>query len=148
MDFYEFGPFKLDRSPPALYRGGKFISLTPKALDTLVLLVEQAGRIVTKDQLMEYVWPDAFVEDGNLASNISTLRKVLNPHFKGDSPIATIARRGYRFTAPVTAFNAPPAPTQALQTPQAPQALKAPQALLLIAVALVILITMIGIAFS
>ena len=102
MDRYEFGPFNLDRSPPALYRGEEFIPLSPKALDTLVLLVEQAGRIVTKDQLMQYVWPDAFVEDGNLANNISTLRKILNPHFKGDSPIATIARRGYRFTAPVT----------------------------------------------
>src|SRR5205085_1572986 len=48
------------------------------------------------------VWPDAFVEEGSIANNISMLRKILNPHFDGDGPIATVARRGYRFTAPVT----------------------------------------------
>ena len=101
MERFEFGPFRLEKSPPALYRGEEFIPLTPKALDTLMLLVEESGHIVTKEQLMHRVWPDAFVEDGNLANNISALRKILNPYFEDDGPIATIARRGYRFTAPV-----------------------------------------------
>lgn len=102
MERFEFGPFKLDRSPPALYRGEEFVPVTPKAIDILVLLVEQSGRIVTTQALMQHVWPGVFVEVGNLANNISALRKILNPYFENDGPISTIARRGYRFTAPVT----------------------------------------------
>lgn len=100
-DYYEFGPFRLDVSSRGLFRGDEFVALTPKAAETLCLLVEEAGKLVTKDELLARVWPDAFVEEGSIANNISTLRKILNPHFDGDGPIVTVARRGYRFVAPV-----------------------------------------------
>jgi DNA-binding winged helix-turn-helix (wHTH) protein/tetratricopeptide (TPR) repeat protein len=105
-DFFEFGPFRLDVPAHALYRGDEFIAVTPKAFDTLAVLVEEAGRVVTKDELLQRVWPDAFVEEGSIANHISTLRKILNPYFDGDGPIATVSRRGYRFTAPVKLRNA------------------------------------------
>ncbi|HET7547320.1 MAG TPA: winged helix-turn-helix domain-containing protein [Usitatibacter sp.] len=98
---YEFGPFRLDAARRALYRGEAFVPLTPKAAEMLLLLVEQAGRVVTKEQLFERAWPGVVVEEGTLANNISALRKVLDAGFGGDGPIATVARRGYRFTAPV-----------------------------------------------
>ncbi len=104
-DFYEFGPFRLDAPARSLYRGDEFVMLTPKAFDTLCLLVEEAGTLVTKDALLQRVWPDAFVEEGSIANNISSLRKILNPHFDGDGPIATVSRRGYRFVAPVQLRN-------------------------------------------
>ena len=101
-DFYEFGVFRLEVSTRSLYRGGEFVPLTPKVLETLLVLVEEAGKVVTKDELMQRVWPDAFVEEGSIANNISILRKTLNPDFTGEGPIATVARRGYRFTAEVS----------------------------------------------
>src|SRR5262245_13106694 len=101
MDFFEFGPFRLEVSARSLFRDGELIALTPKAFDTLQVLVEEAGRLVTKDELMARVWPDAYVEEGSIANNFSRLGKVLNPYFGADGPIATVARRGYRFTAPV-----------------------------------------------
>lgn len=104
----EFGPFQLDATTGSLYLNGEFVTLTPKAIDTLRVLVEDAGRVVTKDEILERVWPNAFVEEGSIANNISTLRKLLNPHFEGDGPIATVARRGYRFTAPVHVSKARP----------------------------------------
>jgi DNA-binding winged helix-turn-helix (wHTH) protein/Tol biopolymer transport system component len=101
-DFYEFGVFRLEVSTRSLYRAGEFVPLTPKVLETLLVLVEDAGKVVTKDELMQRVWPDAFVEEGSIANNISILRKTLNLDFPGEGPIATIARRGYRFTAEVS----------------------------------------------
>jgi DNA-binding winged helix-turn-helix (wHTH) protein/Tol biopolymer transport system component len=100
-DFYEFGIFRLEATTRSLYRAGEFVPLAPKALEVLLVLVEEAGKVVTKDELMERVWPEAFVEEGSIANNISILRKTLNPDFAGDGPIATVARRGYRFTAEV-----------------------------------------------
>src|SRR5262249_43719173 len=104
-DFFEFGPFRLDVSNRSLYCSDEYVPLTPKVFETLLLLVEEAGRVVDKEQLMQRVWPDAFVEEGSITNNISTLRKILNPHFDGDGPIATVARRGYRFTASVQLRN-------------------------------------------
>jgi DNA-binding winged helix-turn-helix (wHTH) protein/tetratricopeptide (TPR) repeat protein len=98
---YEFGPFRLDAVRKALYRGEEFIALKPKAVEMLVLLVEEAGRVVTKEQLFERAWPGVVVEEGTLANNVSALRKALDPGFAGEGPIATVARRGYRFTAAV-----------------------------------------------
>jgi DNA-binding winged helix-turn-helix (wHTH) protein/tetratricopeptide (TPR) repeat protein len=98
---YAFGPFRLDAARRALYRGTEFIPLTPKAAELLVLLVREAGRVVTKEQLLEHAWPGVVVEEGALANNISALRKVLDPAFGGEGPIATVARRGYRLSAPV-----------------------------------------------
>src|SRR6516225_9648483 len=100
-DFFEFGPFRLDVANRSLYCSGEYVPLTPKVFETLLLLVEEAGRVVEKEQLMQRVWPDAFVEEGSITNNISTLRKILSPHFDGEGPIATVARRGYRFTASV-----------------------------------------------
>src|ERR1700742_2768428 len=110
---YEFGPFQLDAAKRALYRNGDYVAATPKALEILVILVEDAGHVVTRETLLERVWPEAFVEEGSISNNISSLRKILNPHFEGEGPIATVARRGYRFTAPVTLRDkeAEPAPT-------------------------------------
>lgn len=104
-DFFEFGPFRLDVSNRSLYCSGEYVPLTPKVFETLLVLVEEAGRVVEKERLMQRVWPDAFVEEGSITNNISALRKILNPHFEGDGPIATVARRGYRFTAGVRLRN-------------------------------------------
>lgn len=114
--YYEFGPFRLDQGSRSLYLGNEFVAVTPKALDTLFLLVENAGRLVSKEDVMQRVWPDAFVEEGSIANNISILRKILNPHFEDETPIATVARRGYRFTAPVQ-LRTPPAATE-IPTPK------------------------------
>jgi DNA-binding winged helix-turn-helix (wHTH) protein len=102
--------------PRALYRGDEFIPVTPKALDTLVVLIEDAGKLVTKEDLMQRIWPDVVVEDGSIANNISMLRKILNPYFEDDGPIATISRRGYRFTAPVIPHSALRTPHSALRS--------------------------------
>src|SRR5688572_30291962 len=85
---YEFGPFRLDAGRRALYRDGEFIPLTPKAAEILLLLLEEAGRVVTKEQLLERVWPGVVVEEGAIANNISALRKVLDSAFDGEGPIA------------------------------------------------------------
>jgi DNA-binding winged helix-turn-helix (wHTH) protein len=97
---YEFGSFLVDLEERRLVHDGHSVALTPKAYDTLLVLVENCGRVVDKEELMKRVWPDAFVEEGGLTRNISVLRKVL----RDSSPeeyIQTIPRRGYRFVAPV-----------------------------------------------
>jgi len=111
-DIYEFGPFRLESGSRSLFRAGEFVSLQPKAAEMLFALVESAGRVVTKEQLLERVWAGVVVEEGAIANNISALRKVLDPAFEGDGPIATISRRGYRFIAPVRAL--PDGPSEPL----------------------------------
>src|SRR5208282_3592933 len=98
---YAFGPFRLDSAQRLLFRDGQLISLTPKALDTLLVLVENAGRLLTKDQLLESVWPGTFVEEVTLAKNVSTLRKALGSTPDGGEYIETHSKRGYRFVAEV-----------------------------------------------
>ncbi len=105
-DFYEFGPFSIDVSKRSLFRDSEFVPLTPKVFDTLLVLVEESGRVVTKADLLERVWPQAFVEEGSITQNISVLRKILDPYFDGQTPIVTVPRRGYRFTASVRLRNA------------------------------------------
>jgi serine/threonine protein kinase/DNA-binding winged helix-turn-helix (wHTH) protein len=100
--FYAFGPFRLDSEERVLRRDSQPIALTPKAVETLLVLVQNAGRLVEKDELMKKVWPDAFVEEGNLAKNIFTLRKVLGEYRDHREYIETTPKRGYRFTAPVS----------------------------------------------
>ena len=102
---YEFGPFRLDVASRALYRGAEFIALTPKAAEILLLLVQEAGRVVTKEQIFERAWAGVVVEEGTIANNISALRKALDSAFEGEGPIATVPRRGYRFTAPVSTLD-------------------------------------------
>ncbi len=92
-DVYEFGPFRLEAETRSLFQGGEFVSLQPKTAELLCALVESAGRVVTKEQLLERVWSGVVVEEGAIANNISVLRKLLDPAFGGDGPIATVARR-------------------------------------------------------
>ena len=76
-EIYEFGPFRLDAAGPLLLRGAEPVPLTPKASETLLALVRRAGHVVGKEELIKEVWPDTFVEDGNLSNNVWTVRKAL-----------------------------------------------------------------------
>jgi DNA-binding winged helix-turn-helix (wHTH) protein len=104
--FYIFGPFHLDAGNRLLLRAGEPVPLTLKAVETLLVLVENAGRVVTKDELMRSVWPDTFVEEGNLAKNVFALRKALGDADDGREYIETLPKRGYLFRV---AVSAPPA---------------------------------------
>src|SRR5918993_506380 len=98
---YEFGPFLLDPAERVLTRGGQPVPLTPKVFDLLVVLVESGGHLLGKKDLMEAVWPDSFVEEGNLTFSISSLRKALGEDRKEHRYIETVPRSGYRFVANV-----------------------------------------------
>src|SRR5690242_17699279 len=98
---YEFGPFRLDATDRVLLRDGRVVGMSPKAIDLLLALVRNAGRVVPKDELMREVWPDTFVEENNLTVNISALRKILEEGSPGQPHIQTVPRRGYRFAASV-----------------------------------------------
>src|SRR5579871_6213459 len=95
-----FGSFRLDAAQHLLFREGELVPLSRKAVDILLVLVEQHGQLVEKEELMRRVWPDSFVEESNLAVHISQLRKTIN---EGDAfhRIETIPRRGYRFVGDV-----------------------------------------------
>src|ERR1700682_3714395 len=100
-DFYEFGPYRLDQHSRILLKDGTIVSLTPKVLDMLLVLVKNAPQPVSKEELLSTIWPGTFVEESNLAQNISVLRKALG-HAPGDQPyIETLAKRGYRFVPQV-----------------------------------------------
>jgi TolB-like protein/DNA-binding winged helix-turn-helix (wHTH) protein len=101
---YAFGPFQLDPAQRLLFRDDGVVPLTPKALDTLLVLVENRGQLLTKDELLERVWPGTFVEEVTLAKNISTLRKALGEPPEGGEYIETHSKRGYRFVAEVHAI--------------------------------------------
>src|SRR5579863_7627948 len=96
---YRFGEFTFDPAERRLVRGSRPVALSPKTLDVLLVLLQRAGELVGKQELLDLVWPGAFVEEGILAVHVSALRKVLN----GDvNPyIETVPRSGYRFVAPV-----------------------------------------------
>jgi DNA-binding winged helix-turn-helix (wHTH) protein len=96
-DIYEFGAFRLDPAERLLLRDGTAVPLTPKCFDLLAYLVERHGRLVEKQALLSAVWPDAIVEEANLASNVSALRKVLDNGSGGESLIQTVPTKGYRF---------------------------------------------------
>ena len=97
---YEFGEFQLDVAERLLRHGEKLVPLTPKAFETLLVLVRRAGHLVEKDDLMKQVWADAFVEEANLARNIWTLRKALGDDQGAHHYIETVPKLGYRFVAP------------------------------------------------
>jgi DNA-binding winged helix-turn-helix (wHTH) protein/TolB-like protein/Tfp pilus assembly protein PilF len=101
MTSYRFGPFTLVPREGLLHCQGEPVSLTPKALETLRVLVERHGRLVTKDHLLHEVWPDVVVEENNLAQHISTLRRTLAQAGADARFIETVPKRGYRFVAPV-----------------------------------------------
>ncbi len=126
--FYQFGAFRLDPHTRVLQRNGDVVPLPPKAVDTLLVLLQSAGQPVEKEALIQAVWPDAFVEENNLAHHISVLRKTLGSGDGGKTYIETIPKRGYRFVGEVNeavedggaAQHAPAAPfvtpTQSLLT--------------------------------
>ncbi len=97
---YEFGKFRLDSTEKLLFDDIKIVSIAPKAFDTLLFLVENCGHILTKEEIFEKVWQGAFVEENNLAQNISILRRILGENF-----IETIPKRGYRFVGEVNLAN-------------------------------------------
>jgi DNA-binding winged helix-turn-helix (wHTH) protein/tetratricopeptide (TPR) repeat protein len=101
-EVYEFGGFSLDVPERRFSKGTDVLPLAPKAHDLLVALVRHAGRLVTKRELLELVWPDAHVEEGILAVHISSLRKALGDRGANHRFIETISRTGYRFRAAVT----------------------------------------------
>lgn len=109
--FYEFGPFRLDPTGRVLYRGNQVIPLPLKAADTLLLLVQRAGNVVKKEELLKQVWQDTFVEEGSLTRTIFLLRKALEDSGKGREYIATVSKRGYRFVAKVRDTAAPSQPS-------------------------------------
>ena len=98
QELYEFGPFRLEPAERKLLRGSEVVALTPKAFDTLVVLVRNGGHLLEKEELIRTLWPDSFVEEGNLSNNIFLLRKAL-----GEAPsyIETVPKRGYRFVGAV-----------------------------------------------
>ncbi|HEY7544673.1 MAG TPA: winged helix-turn-helix domain-containing protein, partial [Blastocatellia bacterium] len=98
---YEFGPFRLDVKERLLLRDGDTVPLMPKAFDILALLVENSGHLVDKNEILSQVWPDSFVEEGNLAQNVYLLRQAL-ADAKDQCSIETVRGRGYRFVGKVT----------------------------------------------
>src|SRR6195256_670255 len=98
---YHFGPFSLDPAEHTLLRGNQVVSLTPKAFETLALLVRSSGHLVRKEELIERVWRDTIVEEGNLNVIIHTLRKALGDDPRESKYIETVAKCGYRFVADV-----------------------------------------------
>jgi len=98
---YEFEDFRLDAAHKLLYRGRTEISLTPKAVETLIALIERRGEVVAKDVLMEEIWADTIVEESNLSQYLHVLRKTLGETSDGKPYIETLKRRGYRFNGTV-----------------------------------------------
>src|SRR5205823_10570261 len=103
---YEFGPYRLDLPTRRLLRGGEPVSLTPKAFDTLLALIERRDRVVEKTELMQLIWQGSFVEEANLSQTIFVLRKVLGADASGRPFVDTVPRRGYRFGADVRVVDA------------------------------------------
>jgi DNA-binding winged helix-turn-helix (wHTH) protein/tetratricopeptide (TPR) repeat protein len=98
---FKFGPFILDAEARRLSRDGKYVPLAVKPFDILFLLVQNRGRLITKEELMSAVWPDQFVEENNLTVRISALRKALGERPREHKYIETVPGRGYRFVATV-----------------------------------------------
>lgn len=100
---YQFDRFRMDADERLLFDGDTAIQLAPKVFDTLLLLVENSGHALSKEEMLEKVWPDSYVEENNLAQNISILRKALGASSVGAGFIETVSKRGYRFIAAVEA---------------------------------------------
>jgi DNA-binding winged helix-turn-helix (wHTH) protein len=98
---YEFGPFQLNVVERLLLRNREPVSLSPKAFDLLLALVESHGHLLEKDELLRHLWPDMFVEEANLSYNISLIRKALGESGNGQKFIETVPKHGYRFVAEV-----------------------------------------------
>jgi TolB-like protein len=103
-DCWRFGPYKLDATERSLLRNDECLRVTPRLFETLLVLVQNAGHLVDRESLIRSVWKDTIVEDGNLAHNISVLRKLLGVDSSGNEYIETVPRHGYRFIAAVEAI--------------------------------------------
>jgi len=101
--FYLFDSFRVDVNERLLFKEDREVTLTPKVFDTLLVLLENSSHVMTKKELMQQVWPDSFVEENNLAQNISILRKALGKSRDGEQYIQTVPKRGYRFVGDVRA---------------------------------------------
>ncbi|HEU5131675.1 MAG TPA: transcriptional regulator, partial [Pyrinomonadaceae bacterium] len=101
--FYLFDGFRVDAYERLLFKDNREVPLTPKVFDTLLALLENSSHVMTKKELMQQVWPDSFVEENNLAQNISILRKALGKTNEGEHYIQTVPKRGYRFVGDVRA---------------------------------------------
>ncbi len=123
-DLYLFGSFELDAAELRLTSGGQPVALTGRALDTLLVLVRNPGRLVTRDELLTAVWGETIVEEGNLHWTISLVRRALGQGSQGagESWIETVRGRGYRFLAPVEAVARDPAPASPGPEPVVPPA--------------------------
>ncbi len=143
--FYEFANFRLDLSEKVLLRDGKPIPLTPKVYDTLLILTENAGRLLEKDELMNKLWQDRFVEEGNLAFNIKMLRKALGDNAVKPQFIETVQRRGYRFIVGVKKVEKPVSPIIEVENPDFSIPPQKPY--ILISIGIISLISIFGIAF-
>jgi DNA-binding winged helix-turn-helix (wHTH) protein/Tfp pilus assembly protein PilF len=111
---YEFGGYRVGERERAVYRGGKIVPLPPKAVDVLVELLRNSGRVVQKDALIAAVWPDSFVEEANLTQMIFILRKVLGDAREDWGRIVTAPRRGYSFQGEVRAEKTGPQSNRAI----------------------------------
>src|ERR1700733_4126068 len=110
---YGFGPFRLDPWRRELTRDGEPVPLTPTLFDTLLYLVENPGRVVTKEELLDAVWPGRLVEESNLTQTIYSLRRALNVTGDADRIIVTAPGRGYRFTGTPRPDHGPAATAEA-----------------------------------
>jgi TolB-like protein/DNA-binding winged helix-turn-helix (wHTH) protein/Tfp pilus assembly protein PilF len=117
---YEFGPFRLDAQKRLLLRDGQLVKLFPKEFDTLLALVEKGGQDVKKEELMRRIWPDSFVEDSNLTTNISHLRKALGENARQRQYIVRAPGGGYRFIADVKDVGSGKAPDPLVEQEEAP----------------------------
>ena len=102
-EIFKFDDFVLIPGERLLMRDGEILPLAPKAFDLLVALVRRNGHLVSKDELLQEVWPGRFVEEVNLSVNVSTVRKALGRNPDGTALIQTVSKGGYRFVAPVAA---------------------------------------------
>lgn len=124
--FYEFGPFRLNPLKRVLLRGEEVVPLTPKAVSTLLALVERRGEVVEKDTLISVVWPDTFITEATLTQNVFRLRKALGEGASDHRFIVTIPGRGYSFVADVRWIE--PEPVLLPPLPPLPEAPTGPDA--------------------
>ena len=105
--FYEFGSFRIDAANHLLLQEGRPVALQPKTFDLLLLLIERAGEVVGKEEIMTRLWPGTSVEESNLTQNIYLLRKILGRGPGGGQLIETIPKRGYKFAGVVSESRQP-----------------------------------------
>src|SRR5688500_8864735 len=114
---FSFGDFELDRARRRLLKGGKPVALNSKALDLLLALIESHGRVLSRDELLEKVWANQFVEENNLAVQVSALRKIFGEKKDEHRFIVTVPRKGYSFVAELNEES----PAMAVERPAVPR---------------------------